>query len=68
MPHRESWGWEMKTFAKFSSVLVFILLLVYDAYGACTVSSTGINFGNYDVFSIMPLDSTGSITVDCSIP
>lgn len=32
---------------------------------ACSVSSTGVNFGLYDVFAPMPTDSTGSVTYDC---
>lgn len=32
----------------------------------CTVSSSGVNFGSYDVFSTTPDDITGSITVSCS--
>ncbi len=35
------------------------------AGAVCNVVATGINFGNYDVFSPAPLDSTGSVTVSC---
>jgi len=35
------------------------------ADAACNVAATGINFGVYDVFSPIPLDSTGSVTVSC---
>jgi len=35
------------------------LLLAGEAGAACTVSATGVNFGPYDVFVIIPLDSTG---------
>jgi spore coat protein U-like protein len=31
----------------------------------CSVSSTPINFGNYDMLVASPLNSTGSITVTC---
>lgn len=31
----------------------------------CTVSTTGINFGTYDVFSPVNEDITGTINVDC---
>lgn len=31
----------------------------------CTVSTTAVNFGNYDVLLASPTDSTGSITVTC---
>lgn len=32
----------------------------------CTVSSTGVSFGTYDVFSGSPLDSTGTISFSCN--
>jgi spore coat protein U-like protein len=32
---------------------------------ACTVSSTGVSFGTYDVFSGSSLDSTGTISFSC---
>ena len=32
---------------------------------ACTLNVTGVNFGNYDVFSNAALDSTGNIDVNC---
>jgi spore coat protein U-like protein len=34
----------------------------------CDVTATGLNFGSYDVFSPVPLDSTASIGVSCNIP
>ncbi len=34
----------------------------------CDVTATGLNFGSYDVFSPVPLDSTASINVTCNIP
>ncbi len=34
----------------------------------CDVTATGLNFGSYDVFSPVPLDSTASINVSCNIP
>jgi spore coat protein U-like protein len=34
--------------------------------GVCTITPLGsINFGNYDVFSTIPVDSTGSIQIFC---
>jgi spore coat protein U-like protein len=42
-----------------------ILLIVHRAEAACNVATTNINFGIYDVFSNMPKDSTGSISVEC---
>lgn len=37
------------------------------AFAACTVTTTAINFGNYDVFNNLPLNSTGSVTVSCDL-
>lgn len=35
--------------------------------GTCTVSSVSpVAFGSYDVFDPAPVDSTGSITIDCT--
>ena len=36
------------------------------ALSQCTIDTTPIIFGNYDVFSNAPLDGTGTITVSCS--
>ncbi|HLC18361.1 MAG TPA: spore coat U domain-containing protein [Thermodesulfobacteriota bacterium] len=44
---------------------LLILLLPGPARGACSVSSTPINFLGYDVFLASPLDSTGTVTLDC---
>lgn len=35
------------------------------ARAACTISSTGVSFGAYDVFQASPADSTGTITYRC---
>jgi spore coat protein U-like protein len=31
----------------------------------CSISTTGVSFGTYDVFATAPLDSTGSVTYNC---
>lgn len=36
------------------------------ADAACTISTSGINFGTYSVFSATPDDATGTVTVDCT--
>lgn len=36
------------------------------AWAACTVSATGVNFGTYDPFDSANLDSTGNVAVTCS--
>ena len=42
------------------------LAVVPAAHAAvCTVSTSGLNFGNYDVFSTLNDDVTGTINVDC---
>lgn len=35
---------------------------------ACTVVTTGVAFGNYSVFTVGHLDSTGTATVNCASP
>jgi spore coat protein U-like protein len=34
---------------------------------ACTISTTGISFGNYDATSLVPKDASGSVTVACAL-
>jgi len=34
-------------------------------FAACSVTTTPVVFGNYDTFTAIPLDTTGSITVSC---
>jgi spore coat protein U-like protein len=49
-------------------ILLFISMGVLkgeDALSQCTMNSTPINFGNYDVFSATPLDAVGTITINC---
>lgn len=33
---------------------------------SCTTSASGISFGSYDPLSSSPVDSTGTVTVDCT--
>ncbi len=44
---------------------VLFLLFVSSAHAACRVTATGLNFGAYDVFSAVPRDTTGTVTVTC---
>lgn len=46
-------------------LFISLLLLTAKAYAACSVSTTAVNFGNYDSFVTTPLDTTGTITVSC---
>jgi spore coat protein U-like protein len=47
--------------------LLFVSLCfpIAPVYAACTVTTTGVSFGTYDVFNPISLNSTGSITVGC---
>jgi len=48
-----------------TAAIVIFSLLAWEAHAACNVSTTSVNFGNYDVFLATPLDSTGTTTVWC---
>ena len=41
------------------------LLIAGKAYADCSVSATGVNFGNYDVFVTTTTESTGTINITC---
>lgn len=42
-----------------------MLFPAWQARAMCNVSATSVAFGAYDVFSQVPLDSTGTVTVSC---
>jgi spore coat protein U-like protein len=50
-------------------LLIGILLVVSQSASAvtCSINSTGVAFGNYDVFSAQNLDGVGSIGVTCDV-
>ena len=58
---------------KLNQVIFFILIMYCllisagTALSACTVSTTPMGFGNYDSFSTNPLDTAGTITVNCTL-
>lgn len=55
----------VKTCIKILAALVFFAAA--PVYGTqCNVSTTGVNFGSYDILSSVPTDSTGSIIVSCN--
>jgi len=59
--------------AKMNLILVllalFALLLPVDGHAfKCSATTTPLNFSNYDVFSTLPLDSTGNVTISCTNP
>lgn len=45
--------------------VVLVVLFPLRASALCGVSATNIDFGDYDVFSPSPTDSTGSVTIVC---
>ena len=48
-------------------VIVAALLSATHAEAAsCTISTTAVNFGAYDVFNVTATDSTGTLTYNCS--
>jgi spore coat protein U-like protein len=47
----------------FASLLAIATPCAYSA--GCSVSTVGLNFGNYDVFSTLDDDITGTINVSC---
>lgn len=52
--------------AAFSLAIVTLLILAPQAFSACQIDATGVNFGNYDPFAPSPTDSTGSVNFRCS--
>ena len=47
----------------------FLLFSTVISFGAsaCTINVLDVNFGGYDVFSLTPLDTTGTIDVSCPV-
>jgi len=43
-----------------------LLILVPQARATCSISATGVNFGNYDPSAANPNDSTGNISYRCN--
>lgn len=54
-----------KIFFALALAIAAILLTFFPAMAACTISTTALSFGSYNVFSPFPLDSTGSVTYRC---
>ncbi|NMC75269.1 MAG: spore coat protein U domain-containing protein [Geobacteraceae bacterium] len=57
----------MNILFRFIPAALLALLPAAAAAFHCDVSATHISFGAYDVFSPSPLDTTGTITVECNI-
>ena len=51
-----------------AALAVFVLVFVATAAEAasCTVSTSSVNFGTYNVFDTTPNDSTGTLTLTCN--
>lgn len=54
----------MKIFCK-GLVVLLCLILANGAQAACGVTTTGVDFGVYDVFAAAPRDTAGTVTVAC---
>ena len=53
--------------ARLAIVAVCLLFASTAADAAqCTVTTTSVNFGSYNVFDTTPTDSTGSVTLNCN--
>lgn len=48
-------------------VTIGALLLSSRVEAACTISTTSVSFGTYNVFSASPTDSTGGISFRCGV-
>ena len=46
--------------------LLLLLGAAVPARAACTISTTTLAFGSYNVFATTPLDSTGTVTYRCT--
>jgi spore coat protein U-like protein len=48
------------------AIILLIPALALGAQSSCTVTTTPVNFGSYDVFSNSALDTVGQVSVNCS--
>jgi len=51
---------------RLSLIFLYLIFSVNLTFAVCTVSTTSVSFGPYDIFSASPTDSTGNITVNCN--
>jgi spore coat protein U-like protein len=59
------------TMTRFLTILLAVagaLVVVAAAEAACTISTTAVSFGTYNVFAASPDDATGRITYRCTAP
>jgi spore coat protein U-like protein len=45
--------------------IALVFMLIAQEARACIINVTGVNFGSYDVFSNVALDSAGNIDINC---
>src|SRR5262245_22055127 len=59
-----------QTFVVFITVASLVLAphsaVAIPIIGPCTISTTGVSFGSYNVYDLSAVDSTGSITYNCA--
>lgn len=48
-----------------STLAGIIIAIANPVLAQCNVSASGVNFGTYDPFAGLPVDSTGTVTVSC---
>ncbi len=64
--------WEKLSVNKANRIIFFIFATLFLLFRAgmalsqCTVSATPMGFGNYDIFSTQPLDTAGTVTINCT--
>ncbi len=46
-------------------LIALVFMLIAQEARACIINVTGVNFGSYDVFSNVALDSVGNIDINC---
>ena len=56
----------MNRFGKIFLIFIFSFIVSERAFSQCTVNTSSMSFGSYDVFSNPPLDSAGTVSVNCT--
>ena len=57
---------QMRLAALAAFACVLTILAPGRVEAACSITTTGVSFGTYDVFNASPVDSTGSVRYQCS--
>lgn len=66
LPAASKGDFGMRFFKVMALNAFFCLFTAGYAFSACTVSTTSVNFGNYNPLSAVATDATGTITVTCN--